>query len=381
MRIVVYEDHPEHFFPLVNFYPQFNLRIGMKTIAEHTADYFPKFKFDYVGRELFNFRPSLKNEPTMYLSTRLILKERIHLPYEETKFVVEDYEAGFLKVSPPFPQNALEIHSVLKSIKRTKKISGKILYHPWDIIKYNGEMISEHFQQTKKTCRIARNISFVGPRKLLFIASDAVIHKFVFFDCQSGPVYIDKKAEIGPFTTIVGPAYIGEGAILDRAKVVKTTIGPYCRIGGEIEACVFQGFSNKYHEGFIGHSFIGEWVNIGSLTTNSDLKNNYSNVRVRIGNTQYDTGMVKLGCFIGDHTKLGIGTLIPTGAVIGSFVNFFGGGMMPNYVSSFKWLGPDINQDYDIEKAIQTARAVMARRGIILSREYENLIRANHKSK
>lgn len=381
MKVVIYEDQPEQFFPLINFFPQFNLRIGMKTIAEHIAFYFPKFKFDYIGREIFNVNLSLKNEPTIYLSARLLLKERIHLPYEETKFLVDDYEAGFLKVNPPFPRTLNDIPSALRSIKKIKKIAGKIIYHLWDIIKYNGAMISEHFQEHKKPRQIPRGIEFSGSRKRLFIARDAIIHKFVFFDCQNAPIFIDKKVEIKPYTTITGPSYIGEGTILDRAKVIKSTIGPYCRIGGEVEECVFQGFSNKYHEGFIGHSFIGEWVNIGSLTTNSDLKNNYSNVRLKINNMDYDTGMIKLGCFIGDHTKLGIGTLIPTGAIIGSFVNFFGGGMMPKFVPSFKWIGPDGEQDYDLEKAIKMARAVLARRGIILSAEYEKLIKLNYKNR
>uniref|UniRef100_A0A7V0Z526 Glucose-1-phosphate thymidylyltransferase n=1 Tax=candidate division WOR-3 bacterium TaxID=2052148 RepID=A0A7V0Z526_UNCW3 len=381
MRIVIYEDEPEKFFPLINFFPQFNLRIGMETIAEHTAHFFPKFRFDYIARELFNFKLNVKNEPTIYLSAKLLLKERIHLPYEETRFIVEDHNAGFLKVSPPFPKNFEEIKTVLNNIKRKKEISGKMIHHPWDIIKLNPEMIIEHFKQIKKPGRISRKIEFAGSRKSLFIARDAVINKFVFFDCTSGPIYIDRKAEIRPFTSIIGPSYIGEGTILDRAKVIKSTIGPYCRIGGEVEECVFQGFSNKYHEGFIGHSFIGEWVNIGSLTTNSDLKNNYSSVRIKIEKEIYDSGMIKLGCFIGDHTKLGIGTLIPTGAVIGSFVNYFGGGMMPAYLPSFRWVGPNINQEYDLDRAIKTARAVMERRGIMLSKEYEDLIRLNYKNR
>jgi|UniRef100_A0A7V3RFU5 UDP-N-acetylglucosamine diphosphorylase/glucosamine-1-phosphate N-acetyltransferase len=381
MRIVLYEDHPEEFFPIVNFYPQFNLRIGMRTIAENTAYYFPKFRLDYIARPLFNFKFNPRNEPTIYLSSRLILNERIQLPYEETRFVVDGNDAGFLKVTPPFPQSLDEITPALNNIKRRKDISGRFIKYPWDLIRYNKDMIIEHFKQIKKPCMISRSITFTGSKRSIFIARDAMVHKFVYFDCTEGPVYIDRKVEIKPFTTIIGPSFIGEGTILDRAKVIKSTIGPYCRIGGEVEECIFQGFSNKYHEGFIGHSFIGEWVNIGSLTTNSDLKNNYSNVRIKLGDREYDTGMIKLGCFIGDHTKLGIGTLIPTGAVVGSFVNFFGGGMMPKYVPSFKWLGPNIEEDYKLEKAIAMTRVVMARRGITLSPEYEELIRYNHKNR
>ncbi|MEO0138033.1 MAG: putative sugar nucleotidyl transferase [candidate division WOR-3 bacterium] len=381
MKVVLYEDKPGQFFPLINFYPQFNLRIGMKTIGENTAFYFPKFRFEYIAREIFNFKLNLKNEPVMYLSARLLLKEKLPLPYEETKFIVDECEAGFVKFNPPFPQNFEEIASTLKMIKKKREISGRMLNYPWDLIRYNQEFIVEHFKQIRRKTRISRSIEFIGSRKNLYIARDAIVNKYVFFDCQAGPIYIDKRAELRPFTTIVGPAYIGEGTILDRAKIIKSTIGPYCRIGGEVEECIFQGFTNKYHEGFIGHSFIGEWVNIGALTTNSDLKNNYSTVRLKIGKEIYDSGMMKLGCFIGDHTKLGIGTLIPTGAVIGSFVNFFGGGMMPAYVPSFRWLGPGIDQEYDVERAIRTTRIVMERRGIILSPEYEKLIRINFENR
>ncbi len=379
MKIIIYEDKPENFFPLINFYPQFNLRLGIKTIIEHNAEYFPKFKFDFIGREIFKFKVHHRNEPTIYLSGRVLLFDKIHLPYNEVKFVINDEEIGFLKTTPPFPENIHDIHNSLRLIKDKKEIFGKVITHLWDLINYNEEILHQQFKIPKKISKSLKGVEIAGKAKNLFIARSATIHKFVFVDVSSGPVYIDKNAEIRPFTTIVGPSYIGEGTIVERAKVIKSSIGPYCRIGGEVESCIFQGFSNKYHEGFIGHSFIGEWVNIGSLTTNSDLKNNYSNVRIKIGEREYDTKMMKLGCFIGDHTKIGIGTLIPTGAVIGSFVNYFGGGMMPKYVPSFRWIGPNINEIYNLEKAIETARQVMKRRGIVLTKEYENLIRENYK--
>jgi hypothetical protein len=119
-------------------------------------------------------------------------------------------------------------------------------------------------------------------------------------------------------------------------------------------------------------------VNIGALTTNSDLKNNYGSVRLQVGKQEFDTGLTKLGCFIGDHTKLGIGTLIPTGAVIGSFVNYARGGLMPRYVPDFKWLAAGKDQDYEITRAISTARIVMKRRSVKMSVKYERLIRDLH---
>lgn len=390
MRIVIYEDKHENFQPLINFYPQFNLRIGTGTILDNFQHYFQKFKFDYISRDIFNFKFPSTQGPIMYLSSRLLLKEKLHMPKEEVKFTVDSEVIGFLKITPPLPKNFTEIDNVVKGIKKTKEVSGIVLNNLTDLIKYNEQILLDHFKMSRALLQKGRtnsvktkfikNIEIIGKKSNLFVARNVVIHKFVTIDVSEGPVYIDRKAIIRPFTTIIGPTYIGEGTILDRAKIIKSGIGPCSRLGGEVDACIFQGYSNKYHEGFIGHSFIGEWVNLGALTTNSDLKNNYSVVRIKTGEKIFNSEMIKLGCFIGDHAKLGIGTLIPTGAVIGSFVNFFSGGMMPRFIPSFKWFGPGIIQDYDLEKAITTARIVMERRGIKMSKEYEALIRANYKS-
>jgi UDP-N-acetylglucosamine diphosphorylase/glucosamine-1-phosphate N-acetyltransferase len=239
-------------------------------------------------------------------------------------------------------------------------------------------LIDLHFKLLRKRGSVSKAPYIQGKRKNLFIARDAHVHKQVFLDVTDGPVYIDQGAVIRPFTTVVGPSYIGPGSIMDRAKVTKSTIGPHCRIGGEVESCIFQGYSNKYHEGFIGHSVVGAWVNLGALSTNSDLKNNYGPVRIHVGNREFDTGLVKLGCFIGDHTKLGIGTLIPTGAVIGSFVNFARGGMMPRFVPDFTWMGVGKDVDYRLAEAIDTARLVMKRRNVKMSPKYERSIQDFH---
>ena len=381
MKIVIYEDRLEKFSPLVNFYPQYNLRIGMKTLRDNILHYFPKNKFDFLTRDLFNPKFATKHGPVMYLSSRLLLKERINLPSEEVRIVVEDETVGFLKINPPYPMTIADVEKELKSGRKVKKVSGRVLNNLCDLLKYNEELIKEHFHQTRGKSKNPRGFELIGSKQDLFIASDAVVHQSVAIDVTQGPVYIDRKAEVRPFTIIIGPTYIGPRSIIDRAKLSKSTIGPDCRIGGEIEASIFQGFSNKYHEGFLGHSFVGEWVNLGAMTTNSDLKNNYGPVRIKIGKEVIDTGMIKLGCMIGDHAKLGIGTLIPTGTVIGSFVNFFGGGMMPRYVPSFKWLGPGIDENYDLEKALETTRTVMKRRGVEMTKNYEAVIRSHFKSK
>lgn len=381
MKIVIYEDRLEKFYPLVNFYPQYDLRIGMKTLRDNILHYFPKNKFDFLTRDIFNTKFSVKHGPVMYLSSRLLLKERINLPSEEVRIVVEDETVGFLKTNPPYPLTISEVEKELKHDRKAKKVFGRVLSSLCDIVKFNEGMIKEHFHQTRGKSKNPRGFELIGSKKDLFLAADSVVHQSVAIDVTEGPVYIDHGTIIRPFSVIIGPTYIGPRSVIDRAKLVKSSIGPVCRIGGEVETSVFQGFSNKYHEGFLGHSLIGEWVNLGALTTNSDLKNNYGPVRIKIGKDVIDSGMIKLGCMIGDHTKLGIGTLIPTGTVIGSFVNFFGGGMMPRFVPSFKWLGPEIDESYDLEKALETARTVMKRRGVEMTKNYETVIRSQFKNK
>jgi UDP-N-acetylglucosamine diphosphorylase/glucosamine-1-phosphate N-acetyltransferase len=379
MKVIIYEKNTENFYPLTNLFPQFNLRIGMKSIAENIKYYFAKLKVDYICRDVFRFKEINPKGPAIYISGQCIITEKFDFPKEEVKFLIGSKPAGFIKYKPPFPKNLKEIDKVLKSIKKTKKLPGFILNNFWDLIKYNELMLIHHFKMKKGKSKTLTGIYIIGNKKNVYVAKDAVIHNLVCIDASAGPVYIDKGAVIRPFTTIIGPSYIGRDTIIERAKIIKSSIGPVCRVGGEVEACIFQGYSNKYHEGFIGHSFIGEWVNLGALTTNSDIKNNYGSVKVLYGKKRIDSGMIKLGCFIGDHTKIGIGTLIPTGAVISSFVNFFGGGMMPGFISCFKWLTAEKQEDYKLEKAITTAKIVMKRRNIKMSKQYEDLIRMNYK--
>jgi UDP-N-acetylglucosamine diphosphorylase/glucosamine-1-phosphate N-acetyltransferase len=149
-----------------------------------------------------------------------------------------------------------------------------------------------------------------------------------------------------------------------------SSIGPVCRIGGEVEESIFLGYSNKYHEGFLGHSYVGEWVNLGALTTNSDLKNNYGPVRVMVNGSLVDSGLAKVGAFLGDHVKTGIGTLLNTGVTVGFASNLFGGGMIEERtIPPFSWAGARKREEYRLDKAIETARAVMKRRNIELRSE------------
>jgi len=319
MRVVIYEENEHTFYPLITLYPQFNLRIGMRTIAENTAYYFPKAQWNYVGRDIFRLKKLKPEVPTFYISGRVILTEKIVLPKDDVKFVINRKIVGFVKQRPPFPTVNKDIHHIARTIKKTKRISGFVLNNIWDLIKYNEPIVHHHFSMKESRGKMLKGIAIIGNKRDIYVAADARIHKQVTLDATDGPVYIDSGAVIRPFTTIIGPSYIGSGTIVERAKVTKSSIGPLCRIGGEVEASIFQ------------------------------------------------------------DTKTGIGTLIPTGAVIGSFVNFFGGGTMPSFVRSFQWLTTERQEDYDLEKAITTAKIVMKRRDIRMSRTYEGLIRASYR--
>jgi len=378
MRIVIYEEKQDNFYPLVGLVPQFDLRLGMVTIIGHTRLLFKRAEIDMIARPSFGFGRVTPKTATVYLSSRLLLTEGFEIPKSDCLLKVGAERLGFVKVAAPFPCAAEEIAEAAASIKDSRQVKGIVLDRLWDLIVHNETLMKLHFKRLPRKRSTARALHIMGDRRNLHVGRGAEVHRQVFLDLRDGPVYIDRGAVIRPFTTIVGPSYVGADTIVERAKIVKSSIGPQCRIGGEVESCIFQGYSNKYHEGFIGHSFIGAWVNFGALTTNSDLKNNYGPVRLHIGKSEFDTGQVKLGCFIGDHTKLGIGTLIPTGAVIGSFVNFARGGMMPNFVRDFRWMSTDRELDYDIIKAVDTARIVMSRRHVKMSVQYEEMIRAFH---
>ncbi|MBU0983354.1 MAG: hypothetical protein KKA42_05760, partial [candidate division Zixibacteria bacterium] len=195
-------------------------------------------------------------------------------------------------------------------------------------------------------------------------------------DASHGPVYIGANTRIEAHVAIYGPCYIGPNSVIVAGKIAGSSIGHTSRVGGEVEESIFQSYVNKYHAGFIGHSYVGSWVNFGAMTTNSDLKNNYSNIRVVLNGENIDTGSIKVGSFIGDHTKFGIGTLLNTGISIGVSCNIYGGNLvLDKEVGSYRWGNSDGYDTYDFARAIETARRSMDRRHVTLTSQEEVLLR------
>jgi len=239
----------------------------------------------------------------------------------------------------------------------------------WDLILANAEQITADFAAAGRDGiegMVEQPSAIRGNKKDVYIAPGVTVHPMVVIDAEDGPVYIDEDAEIHPFSRIEGPCYIGRKSVLLGAKCRKgNSIGPLCRIGGEVEESIIQGHSNKYHGGFIGHAYIGEWVNVGALTTNSDLKNDYSAVSVMLdGRRAIDTGSTKVGSLIGDHAKTSIGTLFNTGSYVGAMALIMATGKpLPKFIPSFAWFVEGIvTKGFGKGKLYETAKMVMSRR-------------------
>ena len=192
---------------------------------------------------------------------------------------------------------------------------------------------------------------------------------------------IDREAVVSAFTRLEGPCYVGPRTHVLGAKIRGgTTLGPNCRVGGEVEASILHGHSNKYHDGFLGHSYVGEWVNLGAGTQNSDLRNDYGEVNVVVDGQLVRTGQSKVGCFIGDHTKTAIGSLFNTGSSIGVMCLILPDGeLLPKHVPSFSriWHG-ELIEGLPLEQGLATARAALERRNMEQTDAQEQLLRRVH---
>jgi len=239
----------------------------------------------------------------------------------------------------------------------------------WELILANPEQIKADFAAAGRNGiegTVEEPSTIRGSCKDIYIAPGVRVHPMVVIDADNGPVYIDEGAEIRPFSHIEGPCYIGKESVLLGAKCrAGNSIGPVCRIGGEVEESIIQGYSNKYHDGFLGHAYVGEWVNLGALTTNSDLKNDYSTVSVILdGRKAIDTGLTKVGSVIGDHVKTSIGTLLNTGAYVGAMALIVATGKpLPKFIPSFAWFVEGVvTKGFGKKNLYESAKVTMSRR-------------------
>jgi UDP-N-acetylglucosamine diphosphorylase/glucosamine-1-phosphate N-acetyltransferase len=242
----------------------------------------------------------------------------------------------------------------------------------WDIFRLNGDNIKADFEIITKgrESQPLNDSNRVMGEHAVFIEEGAQVN-FTFFNTTDGPIYIGKDAEVMEGSLVRGPFALGEHSQLKMGTKIygPTTIGPHSKVGGEINNSVIFGYTNKAHDGFLGNSVIGEWCNLGADTNNSNLKNNYGNVKLwdYAEETMVDTGLQFCGLMMGDHSKCGINTMFNTGTVVGVSANIFGGGFPKTMIPSFTWGGSGGFTTYHLNKAFDVMERVMSRRGISLT--------------
>ncbi len=253
---------------------------------------------------------------------------------------------------------------------------------PWDILAHCDAHIAGDFYDWQKRHEnyqehaMMHGAHIVGDRRDVFIGQGSLVQPGCVLDVTNGPIILDERVQV-KFSQIQGPVFVGAGSIVDGARLRPgTSLGPNCKVGGEISATIFQSRVNKGHEGFVGHSWAGRWVNFGALATTSNLKNTYGKIKFQLSWDEIvDTGAQFLGTLVGDHTKIGIGQLLTTGADIGVACNIFGGGVSPKYVPSFSWGGLSGWSEHRLEEALKTVRATLGRRNATLRPESEAVLR------
>jgi UDP-N-acetylglucosamine diphosphorylase/glucosamine-1-phosphate N-acetyltransferase len=406
-RLIIFEDSKfADFYPLTLNRPVFMLRCGMHPLWKKIAFRFPNYEPNFSCRP--ELAPILKartgyavnqidyepEDRLIFINGRLRLgdklAEQLISARENQIYHHNNITAAVVITEPLRKEPSEEIQFTGEGASealgiKADLIDGEFEFYDflWDLINKNEDEISVDYLSETRPDDLARMLDEARVDSSARILSDeniriapgAEIGAGVVIDNRYGPVIIDKNTVVGPLSFVEGPCYIGPDTRIFRGNIRSgCSFGPCCRVGGEVEESIFQGYTNKYHDGFMGHAYLGSWVNLGAMTTNSDLKNNYKNISVRVNGRDIDTGSMKVGSFIGDHSKTGIGTLINTGVSIGFSCNIFGGTLVTSReILSFSW-GDERGYDiYRLDKAMEVARVTMSRRNIEFSPDEERL--------
>ena len=345
--------------------PVADIRVGILTIRQKWESYLEYTTTTVTEDYLADKFPMVEMEENIMINASFLPNMEVvevvkNLNHNQALFKGEDVIAFFAKegeeVSDFSTFEAIEFEGEILKIE-----------HTWDIFSKNGEAIAEDFSlitNGRKSEPIPSTVNTVNPENI-FIEKGATLN-FATLNASTGPIYIGRDSEVMEGALVRGPLSLCNNSTLKLgAKVYgPTTVGPHSKIGGEVSNSVIFGFSNKGHDGFLGNSVLGEWCNLGADTNNSNLKNNYAEVRLWDYNTEgfAKTGLQFCGLMMGDHSKCGINTMFNTGTVVGVSANIFGSGFPRNFVPSFSWGGHSGFVTYKTNKAFEVAEVVMGRR-------------------
>lgn len=399
MRWIVFEDHKaEDLASIALLRPVFELLCGRKCLRERLQQWFPGSKWGAVVRSRLtdayqeqhptasvNRLSRITESPTFWVNGRWVPDRKvreIEVTPDTAGFI--DGELVWIALEPEeaalmTEENRLETLQSVARLRRVVEASGELIARPWDLVNRNSEQLILDFRESGcSRSPQSAHVQCLGDPADLYISELADVDPYVVIDVRQGPVSIDRDVQIQSFTRIEGPCHIGAGSRIFRALIHKgTTIGPMCRVGGEVEESILHGFVNKYHEGFLGHSYVCPWVNLGAISTTSDLKSNYSTVKVPLQGELVDSGLMKVGSFFGDHTKVAIDSMFNTGTSVGVMTMVVPGGrLLPRHIPSFCSVQyGQLSTDWPLEESLASCRIAMGRRDQVLTAGEEQLIR------
>jgi len=373
MNYIMFDDQSRNnLLPLTFTRPIADIRIGILTIREKWEMYLKAKTSSLTENYLSAKFPIIKNSQNFLINgsvcpTHKLVSEIKSLKQNQALVTKDSIIALHLNAEDLDESGEMDISGIEEIQTEIEPLK---LNEVWEIFSRNGEALNADFElitKRRKSEKLSSTNRTHGDHPI-FIEKGAKI-EFAILNSSNGPIYIGKDSEIMEGSIIRGPFALGEQAVVKiGAKIYgPTTIGPYSKVGGEINNSVIFGYSNKAHDGFLGNSVIGEWCNIGADTNNSNLKNSYDDVKLwnYIQKTFVETGLQFCGLIMGDHSKTGISTMFNTGTVIGVNTNVFGSGFQRNFIPSFSWGGTSGFKIYDIKKAIKVAEAMYSRRGKI----------------
>jgi UDP-N-acetylglucosamine diphosphorylase/glucosamine-1-phosphate N-acetyltransferase len=350
--------------------PVADIRVGILTIREKWEKYLGYTTTTLTEEYLMEKYPMVEMENNIMINAAFLPNDvivEIVKNLEPNQAVVKGEEVIAFHSTSTQEEVDFDTYEIIDYTGENIKIE-----HTWDIFAKNDLAIREDFYlltEGRHSQMIPKSVNVIAPENI-FIEEGAKL-EFVTLNASTGPIYIGKNTEIMEGSVIRGPFALCDEAQVKLATKIygATTVGPHCRVGGEVNNSVLFGYSNKGHDGFLGNSVLGEWCNIGADSNNSNLKNNYEEVKLWSYETDsfQKTGLQFCGLMMGDHSKCGINTMFNTGTIVGVSANIFGSGFPRNFVPSYSWGGASGFSTYITKKAFETAKIVMSRRHVLFS--------------
>jgi len=393
-KLYVFENHEVlNLEPIVLTRPAFDLRCGAFTFLERIQKSFPDADIELIVRnelktiteELYpdyTVNPAQVDEGLWILGNVLWTKEDLNnISKKDYQFYYNDGELIAAYLRKDIGNNWLKMGGPVKdkilACPTISEIKSKVIKYLWDAVNLTGmalKMDKEYFQNINLENDSLNGVHIINKNDT-YIKSPELIKPGVVIDASDGPVIIENGVEINSFSLLRGPLYIGTESVVQPHTFIRGSIvGPVCKIGGEISSTIIQGWTNKVHYGFLGNSYIGQWVNFGAGATNSNLKNNYTAVNVTVNNNVVKTDELFIGLFAGDYTTFAIGTTLNTGTNIGPGCNVVTNGFPPKKINPFTWFLNGKRMKTNETKFLKTAEAMQNRRGKSLSEAEDQLL-------